>query len=289
MAHTSRLHWSYSQISQYLRCPLQYYFERIAKLPRGPVDASLVLGSSVHHALAEYHLGLQHGRKLSEAAVGNAFREEWTRRKSRETIEFGGKDELQLVEQGLELVGLWTGESEPDEIVAVEQPMLVPLYDRNGDVLERPLVAVIDLVIRVDGRLRLIEFKTSGRKYGESEVATSLQASCYVHAAEVAYGERPEVEFAVLVKTKTPKLQRVTTSRSDRDLIVLGETARMVEKAIDSELFYPVASPMNCSTCSYKVECSRWLENEESQPDLVPLKPSVTNAASSTNREAVLC
>jgi RecB family exonuclease len=54
-----RPHWSYSQISQYLRCPLQYYFQRILKLPEPWVSSNLVLGSAVHAALAEYHMGVE--------------------------------------------------------------------------------------------------------------------------------------------------------------------------------------------------------------------------------------
>jgi ATP-dependent helicase/DNAse subunit B len=50
-----RLHWSYSAISQFLSCPLRFYFQRVIRLPQRSVGSSLVLGSSVHAALAEYH------------------------------------------------------------------------------------------------------------------------------------------------------------------------------------------------------------------------------------------
>ena len=52
---TSRPHWSYSQISQYLRCPLQYFFERVAKLKRPFSPSAMALGSAVHEGLADYH------------------------------------------------------------------------------------------------------------------------------------------------------------------------------------------------------------------------------------------
>ena len=31
---SDRPHWSYSSLAQYLRCPLQYYFERVVHLER---------------------------------------------------------------------------------------------------------------------------------------------------------------------------------------------------------------------------------------------------------------
>ncbi len=50
-----RPHTSYSAVAQYQRCPLQYYFQRILKLPSDTVASGLVLGGAVHEALAEYH------------------------------------------------------------------------------------------------------------------------------------------------------------------------------------------------------------------------------------------
>ena len=42
-----RKHWSYSAINQYLRCPLQYYFERVLRLPKPTVGSGLVLGEVI--------------------------------------------------------------------------------------------------------------------------------------------------------------------------------------------------------------------------------------------------
>ncbi|REK23089.1 MAG: hypothetical protein DWQ42_15785 [Planctomycetota bacterium] len=57
----TRPHWSFSQVAQYQRCPLQYYFERIARLPRPFTPTGLALGSAVHAALAACHEQLMQG------------------------------------------------------------------------------------------------------------------------------------------------------------------------------------------------------------------------------------
>lgn len=263
MAITTRPHWSYSQLSQYLRCPLQYYFERVAKLPRGPVPVSLILGSAVHYALAEHHEKLKHKRTLSESQRHIAFLEEWNRRTSNDDVDFGSKESSALIEQGKSLIDLWCQEELPGEIVAVEQPFLVPIPCGSGEYLERPLVAIADLIVKVDGRLRLIEFKTSQRSYSRADVDESLQATCYVHAAQEMFGETASVEYAVLVKTKTPKLQRLTTERSEQDVRRLGETIRLIDEAIQAGQFYPNPSPRNCSTCSYRGPCAAWPASTE--------------------------
>lgn len=283
MAVTSRPHWSYSALAQYLRCPLQYYFERVARLPRGPVSSNLILGSAVHYALAEHHEKLRRGTRISDAQVRIAFFEEWNRRTADEVIDYGKNEPNQLIEQGLELVSLLRAKEVPGEIVAVEQPLIVPILDSNGEYLEHPLVSVIDLIIRVDGNLRLVEFKTAARSYNEADVANSMQATCYVYACHQTRGEMPEVEFAVMVKTKMPKLQRLTTSRTDHDLRRLGDIIKQVQRAVDAEMFYPCESPQNCSDCSYRKPCASWSASSSNEgfteSPLLQLNPSLNGCA----------
>jgi len=121
----------------------------------------------------------------------------------------------------------------------------------------------VDLLTRTDDGLKVIEFKTSGRAYGDFEAASSLQPTCYFNAIQETYGEPATIEFTVLVKTKTPKVQRVTAARNGDDLGRLGELVETIERAIAAEVFFPVESPMNCSTCPHREPCRQWgLPNE---------------------------
>src|SRR5438105_3934604 len=74
---THRPHWSYSSISQFLSCPLRFYFQRILRLPQTTVGGVLLLGSAVHHALAEYHRGIQDGQPVSKDHLHRAVNEGW--------------------------------------------------------------------------------------------------------------------------------------------------------------------------------------------------------------------
>ena len=263
--NTSRPHWSYSSISQYLRCPLQYYFERVLKLPRASIGSGLILGSATHNALAAYHISLMKHVEPKPKDIQQAFLDTWTSRESGETIEYKASENRDdLIAQGIALVELYLQEPPPTRIVMVEQRVLVPIRNSEGHYLEMPLVAVADLITREDdGVLRVNEFKTSGRAYGAFEVERSLQATCYVNAAWETFGEWSTVEFAVLVKTKTPKLQRLRTARNEDDLGRLGDVVENVERAVHAGIFYPVESPMNCSTCSFRKQCQEWKPERE--------------------------
>ena len=263
--NTPRPHWSFSSISQYLRCPLQYYFERVLKLPRASIGSGLILGSATHNALAAYHISLMNGDVPKTDDIHEAFLDTWTSRESGETIDYKASENRDdLIAQGIALVELYLQEPPPTQIVMVEQKVLVPIRNSDGHYLETPLVAVSDLITREDdGVLKVNEFKTSGRSYGEFEVERSLQATCYVNAAWETFGEWASVEFSVLVKTKTPKLQRLRTARNEDDLGRLGDVVENVEQAVHAGIFYPVESPMNCSTCSFRKQCREWKPDRE--------------------------
>jgi CRISPR/Cas system-associated exonuclease Cas4 (RecB family) len=168
-------------------------------------------------------------------------------------------DEENLLATGVGLVEVYLEQPIPGPIMAVEQPMWVPLTDSTGEVLEKPLFVVPDLISSSpDQTLTVHEIKTAARAYSEADVASSLQATCYAHALHEVEAIEPQVEFVVLVKTKTPKLQRITTHRDDADFARLGDLARTVERGITAGVFYPVENPMNCSGCPYFRPCREW-------------------------------
>ena len=247
-----RPHWSYSQLNQYLRCPLQYFFERVVRLERPFIPSAMALGSSVHEALADYHQHLQLGQPLADRRIQQTFLSAWGRNESRQPIQFkGGETRDDIIAQGVALLEAYLQEPPPENIVAVEESMIVPLHTSSGDFLERPLVAVVDLLCRAENGLIVKEFKTSGRRYSESEAATTLQASCYVHAVQERFDEPVGIQYVVLVKTKKPAVQYLTTARCDADLGRLGDVVYSVERAIEAEAFYPIESPMNCAGCAF--------------------------------------
>ena len=85
---TIRPHWSYSAITQYLRCPLQYFFQRVLGIPSHSIGTGLALGSAVHAGLAEYHQRLQRKEALDTEAVLKAFHECWDEKELNETIQY---------------------------------------------------------------------------------------------------------------------------------------------------------------------------------------------------------
>jgi CRISPR/Cas system-associated exonuclease Cas4 (RecB family) len=266
-----RPHWSYSAVSQYMACPLQYFFQRIIGLPRITVSSKLVLGSAVHHALAEYHRTILYDEPTRTEALHRVFIKAWEQREAESRVTYRSRESrAEVIAQGIALIEVYLLEPPPQRIVGIEQEIIAPLHNSQGEILETPLIAVADLLTEGDEELVVHEFKTSGRTYSEMEVDTSLQATCYVNAVQEVHGYPPKVEFTVLVKTRKPKVQRLTTVRTDEDLGRLGDVVQAVERAIQAGIFYPVESPLNCSSCPYRLPCRDWGRPGLTQQLVVP-------------------
>ena len=254
-----RKHWSYSAINQYLRCPLQYYFERILRLPKPTVGSGLVLGGAVHEALAHYHTKLKQRRVASILQIQRVFAQAWNSREADQQIQYKrGETRVSQLAVGIGLLETYLQSPPPENVLDVERELIVPLVNSQGEYLETPLVAVLDLITATDEGLKIHELKTSGRAYGQFEVDVSLQATCYAHAAHAQFEVPIELEFAVLVKTKTPKLQKISTVRFEEDSPRLGDLVQNVERAVENEIFYPIETPMNCSGCPFRAPCLEW-------------------------------
>lgn len=274
-----RTHWSYSAISQYLSCPLRFYFQRIMRLPQKSVGSSLVLGSSVHAALAEYHRTVQQDEPTDTAKLHRIIADNWTKRGDETRISYrDGETQADLMAVGVSLIELYLQQPPPENIIAIEQEIIAPLHNSRGDYLETPLLAVADLVTEGNEELTVQEFKTSGRAYSEMEAETSLQPTCYVNAVQEKFGHTASVEYTVLVKTKTPKLQRLRAVRHADDLARLGDIVENIERAIEAKVFYPVENPLNCSTCPYRQPCREWGRAET--PELIQINIKTGGAGS---------
>lgn len=266
----NRPHWSYSQIACFQRCPLQYYFRYIAGLPRMKVPANMVLGTAVHASLATYHRALMHHQPVTFSTLETSFLNSWQIQSDNATIEYTFRQNHSSLQQlGLSLLKQYTDQAPPESIRSVEKPLFVPLQTSTGYILEKPLLAIADLITESSEGLLVNEFKTSSRAYSCMEVEQSLQASCYVHAAEETWAEPATVRFTIFVKTKQPRIQRLDTVRDANNSTRLGDIVQNIERAIRVDAYYPIESALNCGTCPYRQPCKEWGREQVSKPELL--------------------
>jgi CRISPR/Cas system-associated exonuclease Cas4 (RecB family) len=206
-----------------------------------------------------YHRTVLEDVPTKPEVLHRTFVEAWERREKEGRVTYrDGESRDDSIAQGIALIEVYLQEPPPQHIIGIEQELIAPIHNSQGDYLETPLVAVADLITEDNEELTVCEYKTSGRAYSEMEAETSLQPTCYVNAVQEVYGHPATVEYTVLVKTKMPKVQRLTTVRTDDDLGRLGDIIENIERAVTAGVFYPVENPLNCSSCPYRKPCREW-------------------------------
>ncbi len=144
-------HVSFTQIDQYLRCPLKYRFLYIDRLEPDFVPVALAFGSGIHDAAAFFFRGAGQGERPSVADVQGYFEALWKLESEHRPLRFGEKETKEsLLDLATRMLAVLCAEFDPrTEVVAVEQPFAVPLIDQEtGEVLERDLVGTLDLLER---------------------------------------------------------------------------------------------------------------------------------------------
>ncbi len=135
-AAVTRPHWSYSSVSQYLKCPFSIYFERVLRLPRK--DRLRRPGARLVRPLRPGRLPPQAPGPTSPSQphqVREAFLAAWEDQAddgSRSSTEQANPSDDSLA-LGIALIEIYLKEPPPTNIVAVESPMLAPITNSRGE------------------------------------------------------------------------------------------------------------------------------------------------------------
>lgn len=256
-----RPHISASQINQLLNiCSLQFYFERIRKLEKPFVSHSLVFGSCIHRVLEQHFLQLKAGRTPDIALHREMFSEMWKKANQEQEVKFGARDDYDsLAAKGLEIIDCFIANTDPEErVVDVSQAFVVPVHSPDGTIIETPLIGEFDLIIEKDGVRKVVDWKTAARKWPADHADKSFQATVYSYAWNQMYGNRPEIRFDVVTKTKEPSYTQHLTTRTPDQEQRMALLISKAQKIVSNELYFPAETGFYCDGCPYSSACQAW-------------------------------
>lgn len=263
----SRDHISYSSITTYQRCPLQYYFRYVLGLEPEFVPANLILGTSIHAALEHLYLCRMEGRAdPTPDELLNVYDKTWRSQATR-PVRYGKNESQASLRQLAErmLSAFQSSElSNPDgTLIGVEEELRAPIIDGCPE-----LVGRIDLIVLSGDTLRVIDFKTSRARWSDTKVEeASPQLLLYLDLVwpivEATEASQLQLEWLVLTKTKEPAVEVHRASPDPRRMIWVRSMIRQAWKAIAAEHFYPNPSTVNCSSCPYAKACSTWRDSHD--------------------------
>jgi len=249
-------HISFSQINTYLMCSYKYMCTYVQKIEYPFTPVSLVFGTSIHEAIAYYYQAKLEGDVLKPEVLFEQFGKRWAEDEDKRQIQYQGDgDKESSLAMAEKLLNVFCERANPDEtIIGIEEPFSLVICPEIP-----PLVGQIDLLTADEkGAIAVVDHKTAAKRKTDAELAGDMQMTCYsLGVKSLGYDEDVLLMFQVLLKQKTPAMERYYTTRNDRDRERLVKLIRAVYKAIQSEVFMPTPN-YTCSTCPYKEPCSKW-------------------------------
>src|SRR5713226_7688720 len=219
--------YSYTQISQYLRCPRSYCYRYLDGWREKETRAAMLFGRCFERALAAFFR-----REDSAAAL---FKEWGAYREA--PLEYSNGDSWErLARQGIQLLEKLAR----DDCIRIRQPRrnlqvkLVRSLPSSND-----FVAYIDAIGTLDGTRCLLEWKTTTSRYPEEPaglLALDPQLVCYSWMSGIA-----EAAVVVFVRKRLPEIQYFRTVISDEQRKEFGDLVQDSIRRIEAAEFLPRA------------------------------------------------
>ncbi|MCD6572015.1 MAG: PD-(D/E)XK nuclease family protein [Thermoplasmata archaeon] len=239
---------SYSKISEYLKCPLMYYFDHIEHIPKKRSKYA-VFGIAFHEALNYYYI-TKEGIKRIRAVFENAI-EDLNEDEENEKVEEKELEEAKKTGGGL--LQKYLPQFQEYKINDMEKEVMFNIGGID-------MIGYIDYVLK-DGTI--LDIKTSKRKWQEKDVRNSIQLALYALAYRDYTGKKEKtIQIDNIVKTRKPQVNTIVIPPySDQELERSSKVVYGVANAIEKNVFYPT-DPNNwwCGkNCPFYQYCQKYL------------------------------
>jgi hypothetical protein len=264
MSGEAAMVYSYTQISQYLRCPRSYRYRYLDGWQEKETRAAMTFGRCFESALGAYFRN-----EDCEAAL---FKE-WAVYRDTSFAYKKGETWDRLLHQGVHLLQRLA----QDDRVRISDPRKNLQIKKTRTLSgEAEFVAYLDAMGEVDGVPCLIDWKTTTSRYQEAPanlLSLDPQLICYSWISGVA-----EVALVVFVRKHAVEVQYLRTTISDEQRKEFGRVVDTTIGQIEAAHFNPhsgIRFPQNgCVSCPYLGLC---LDNQELVAANLARRPGATD------------
>lgn len=242
--------FSYSQISTFERCPRQYQYQYLLKIPSPPA-ANLSFGSSMHNTLQDYYtiarqakqasLFTEYDPDLSLEKLLSIYEDKW--------IDQGYESAQHMnlrKERGKEILKLFYDRFKDDipQVQYLEKGFRLKIGDYT-------ISGRIDRADKLtDGTLHIIDYKT-GRSRDEKAVREDLQLALYALASKECFG----IPASLLTLHFLDANETVSVAPTNETIEKAKQKVLEVGGQINQSTFTPKASKQTCGFCPYRKIC----------------------------------
>ena len=242
--------YSFSRIKCLHQCPLRYRYRYLQGLKEAFRSIESYLGNAVHDVLEWMYSERHRGREPAEKDLLDRFATTWTENRD-DTVAIVRIDDSEesYLKTGREMLIRFFRETfarDRSETVALERRLTVRLSD------EVVFTGFADRVGRTEqGRLFVIDYKTSKNEGDGSEFSEGLQAPLYAACVLDDHGEDEALAGYHYLRHGTTRWQQVDGERAahllDRFLDLANEAAAAGE--------FPARPGILCAWCGFNAQC----------------------------------
>jgi len=247
-------HLSYSQISEYMRCSMYYYYHRIMG-KRIPLSTAFLNGRAVHKG-AEYNYDqkVESRTDLSLSTVQEVAVTAFEQEAEQIEVDWGDSNKAKEKDATAALSGIYHQHVAPAiQPVLVESEFNIVIDDGEVNIL-----GYHDVVTEL-GQIR--DIKTASRTPAPDEAHKSLQLTIQAMGLPAFMNDESaeyvDVALDYTVNLKTQKKAVTLASRRTKEEVEATiPFIKNVAKSIEQELFYPNPGSWMCGkTCPFWSEC----------------------------------
>lgn len=232
-------HLSVSQVNMWLRCGRAYRFRYCDGIV-GPPKAAMAEGKTMHRAL---EVGQREHMKTATMPpldiMLDAYSDSWKIESADVETYEDASEKIILKRNRIFLTEYHKRVMPYTKPLAVEKRLWISTKN-----LHVPVLGYIDLVAK-DDRPRdphapvmpqeeVIDYKVMGKTASRAEIDNSLQLTTYTYATRL-----PAARYDMFIKTKSPKLATIRTTRTAKDWKWAETIFEEVAKAIAAGIFPP--------------------------------------------------
>lgn len=239
---------SYSQVSTFETCPLQYKYRYIVKIPVPP-SAALTFGDTIHRTVRTFYELVKTGNHPTKEALVRLLDDHWV------STGFGDKTyEEKMKKHGVELLeGFYDTGYDPDIIpTSLEEPFKIKI---TNDLVLGGKIDRIDTL--PGGNIEIIDYKT-GQAPKSRDVTKDKQLTVYALSAATSAGvfeRKPENVFVSFYFFEGQ--EKYSATRNDEELEQAKRDIAETAKKIEQSDFLPTPGK-HCDFCEFRLICEAW-------------------------------
>lgn len=255
--------YSPSALNTYVNiCQLQHRFRYIDRLRAAKKGVKMVFGSAMDEVFKQFYLMLRGAESVpTYDKLRELFQAQW-KKELDDTVDFENSTKESWEKKAKGIIDLILTEAPKENVRSVDTAFVVPLKYSDGRLAsERKGTGVLDMVAGSNGKIKIVDFKTSSRTPSMDSLATDIQCTMYSYGMRQVFPTAKEISFEwqYYLTTKEPQFKVLKAKRTAHDFDRMMKIVESVEAQVDLGLAVPSRQyNFACGNCGYKEQCDRW-------------------------------